>query len=396
MGKGAFQLSDIGAWNKEIIGVLCCLVCCGPVLITVGVFLLVSANDDTRTPQIASYNAVVEEWNEHHLLQFQQASFYVTDNSGNLLKLLADTSPDYLIDREHRVSKYPTLKYMRALEDLLPKQRWNPSSYRFYFYSNASHDTVVIPNSFSQPANIMARQARRPADLQCTINQGDDQPCLMACNMFGGKWDAMLRVCTIDQVLAGLYMKVSLPEVSVMPFWGIDYSYGGPGSDPGPDRRWEVESYLPHFNVSKNVTFTGKIEIRSIRDPYVYAAFITNGSFNFGPSVEQKMTAGILVTICGILIMLPMSVLLYCTCHHKKRFTAQEAEERAFLIQAPVQAIYIAPPPTSTAPSTTTALPIATIPIPGFNFSSMPSNAPKPFNSYYGPTYLEIPRKHSL
>jgi len=274
--------------GRRVCGCLCFLLIVGPLLIVIGVAVLFSATHDTRGPLISQYNEAVANWTNTHRAQFAQISpnIYSTEHP-NPLVLGANTQGDILADHDKKIHSYTPLKYTYQLSSLVASKPWSSSNTSQFVVSVGSKASTVSVTLVATPA----------VTYGCTNPHGNDCP---ECTNQGGVWDFVKQTCTTIEVLDGFCLKLANSSGS----WEKAADYGGYGC--GAKNDWNTQSYVK-VNPTKTptVTFSGTITVRSLYDPYVYAAHLTDGSYNFGMTQADKAKTGVMLIIVGGVFIAP-------------------------------------------------------------------------------------------
>jgi len=295
--------------ERRICNCICCLLCTGPILIIVGIVFLVGSGTDTRTANISQYNSAVVAWQNSFRQQYVGAAFSLLQSSNINLSIAVDTSPDPFSDSDPSIMKYDAYKF-RIPNPLWPNPlSWTvngPSSkWNFNFYSSNVNGSGSSFSSTSVP--LMTETSYSASSLGCNFDSSSSNYCPTVCHNKGGDWDSGVDLCYVEQQLSSFCTKVSLNGNSA---WIPDTTYGGIGCNPL--NSWYPENYQYHSYTSDWAYFdTCYTTIRSAHDPYVAAAYLTDGTYNFGLTTTQKFIIGVSLLSVGIADVVIMGLVVF-------------------------------------------------------------------------------------
>jgi len=297
-----------------VLGCICCLCCTGPLVILLGVIFLLSATNDTRSDLVNQYNAAVSEWNAAARAQFAIAgNFSVLAKTGTAT-LVPNTTADPINDSGDDLDSYTPLKYSivaPVLNSVIYTGQDQDQQYLTFEWNNTSPNKTFY--QFAVPTITLGTQVLGPNQLsqKCNVTGGNPN-CAQVCHNEGGQWNSISQTCTIFQEIVNFCTKLSYDNVSK---WLPDNSYGGIGCTYGPYGDWYPEGYetypVPSYNSPVNFPPT-PLMLRSVKDPWVVAQYLTDGSLSFGLSTGQKIGIGMILIIVGACLELPICLGVFC------------------------------------------------------------------------------------
>jgi len=109
-----------------------------------------------------------------------------------------------------------------------------------------------------------------------------------------GFWDDDQNYCKIYEKITQFCVKLRTTEDG----WAISSIGGNMGC--GLNQNWQAETYAPVYLDPEMYSGTFDITIRHLMDPYISAAVITDGTFNFGTDWDaHKLQIGKILGIVG-------------------------------------------------------------------------------------------------
>lgn len=194
-------------------------------------------------------------------------------------------------------------------KDLYFKVSSNASSVPVVYYDVVARNVRVFMNTMQDASYF--------SPCSTPSNPTDDVNCSVKCEDSGGIWGN--NQCTFHNVVCiALYLyfvityiyihrqisKICVKFSKIGSQWSTDAKYGGIGCVPGTDSSWNpAEAYSPLSRDAIDVDPMLTVTSRSAKDPYVLAAYLTDGTFNFGLTQAQTAMLGLIVIAIGGLIL---------------------------------------------------------------------------------------------
>jgi len=313
----------------HIVCCLCILMCLGPILIIIGIIVLFTAAvDNTRANEISQYNTAVNDWTNTYRAQYAATPGFTVTSPGNTA-LLQDTNTDTLNDDGTDYSTYSALKYDTQSFTVPPFTITNYQNQYTYSVTLNITQNDATNNTIQYSLAAFKATVLRSTDMGCSTttnnNQNTNNNCIYVCpNTYSGIWDTTLFQCNITYILKSVCLKVSKTGNT----WQFDNTNGGIGCAPAPSTTypylgsvWPVETYTAYNNrvgSGSVINFNSvPLFLRHYKDPYIAAAYITDGSYYFGLTKGQKVATGLIIIIIGAVFTAPavaitVGVILCC------------------------------------------------------------------------------------
>eukprot|EP01112_Ceratiomyxa_fruticulosa_P020997 TRINITY_DN72_c0_g1_i4.p1 TRINITY_DN72_c0_g1~~TRINITY_DN72_c0_g1_i4.p1 ORF type:complete len:378 (-),score=100.67 TRINITY_DN72_c0_g1_i4:331-1464(-) len=257
------------------------LLLAGLAVVGVGIGFLAKAKHDSRAPQLALYQAAIDDWNDFAKANFSDWRVGIYVNSTYNIPLNVDNSADSLNDNKDDIPTYTPLKYTAVTTALQP---WT--------ISLGAYDQQTITIVWGRGNDTLFPPQTVPITLKVCI---PDPTALNA------------AVSVNTKVIYQMCAKVNLTYPGDDNFqFSFDGTNGGYGCTPvsaDDYLDWPAESYVERFYHSgdtvtfSNVAFT----IRSSYDPYIAAQEITKGTLQFNSSPADITSVGRILIILGII-----------------------------------------------------------------------------------------------
>jgi len=305
--------------QKRIFGVLFGFMLAASIMLIIGLVYIFSGSGKNLREMEMKYNAAVQDWQSSHRDEFA-IGFIVSVNGGGARVMISDQdSPDAITGRDGvKLDSYQPLKYYLPLSTVIPSQPWT---------SGKSITLLVSPNIAGPITSIYETvpiMTVTPLKLNCTF-----ATCFSDCRDNGGIWNPSTQQCNINKVISNLCMK-ALGKGST---WADSDLYGGIGC--GADNYWNASTYVVVATVPVgNLTFPGNFTLRSIYDPYIVAAYLTQGTFEISGSAPKVLTTGVVLSVLGTSLILIAIVLTFGACqfYHRKYFSSSYRPINKFAI----------------------------------------------------------------
>jgi len=267
------------------------------------------------------YNQAVDAWSNTHREDFEGRFSVRNSNTSNWIPMLADQSIDPINSTDFVLKTYTPLKYIIPISHVIPSQPWATGKVEeISFLPNwTSHFDLTIQTQ------TMQIRILTPASLKCDPSFSQNQvneTCTSACTEKMGSWDPNLKHCSIFHALSFFCAKVAENGSD----WEISDLYGGYGC--GADNYWNTSNYSVVFPSSSNFSFSGNIILRSVNDPYILAAHLTEGKFVFSLStVPKEANAGGFLSFVGFSLVFVMVVVVLAACLHERQKASDEERQ---------------------------------------------------------------------
>jgi len=162
--------------------------------------------------------------------------------------------------------------------------------------------------------------------LGCNPNtQSSSSSCQTVCANYNGIWNTATQLCALAQ-----YVSIYCVKLQYNNIWSLDMENGGYGCDltqanfgnsnyPYGSTAWTTALQYTSINMpnsGSNVTLpAATLIVRHARDPYIEAALVTGGSYNFGLSTGQTLALGLILIIVGCVFLLPAILVTVLCCY---------------------------------------------------------------------------------
>lgn len=327
--------------RSPTLGALCAMSCTSLALLISGIVFLARSHSNRRDMLVAEYDGTVSGWASSARTEFGTARFNVVAhtslNAKDPLQMVPSDAADFTLkDSEdgEGVDEYQPLKYTAALEfppgwrnassshdegalDLFPVQaKLVQLAFQFYAPNIGGSATQLGTVAFPMFSSEATQPFTEYPETDCRAFRH-------------GIWKG--RHCHVLNRLIGVCVLV---EPDGMGGWRLLHRGGNAtapklsGCDPGkgwnpavyvrdvcwgrwPDRRRCAGEAWKHLQV--------KVTLRSAADPFLQAERLTHDHFDFGPSAQSELTAGMVFMVLGCLLaIVPVlrlgQALRTCTC----------------------------------------------------------------------------------
>jgi len=293
---------------------MCLLMTAGFGLLVVGfVFIFINTGQSLRTTEIR-YNAAVQEWNQRNRNDFSVGFTVSTPDFSFSAAMVADESPDTITAGPGiTLTEYTPLKYVMPIGQAIPPVAYSTGrNVKIQILSSTPGSVPFI----SQELLVMPTLILNSTTLNCSF-----ATCLIVCRERFGNWDPVLQQCAIFMALDDFCSKVIGSGSS----WSQSDLYGGNGC--WIQSNWTPANYTIVPTIPKPYyMFSGNLSLRSVYDPYIVAASLTNGSFHITKEPEPELLRlGEGLGVVGIALLIGMLVAMFAAFQyfHRKYFGTQ-------------------------------------------------------------------------
>eukprot|EP00128_Syssomonas_multiformis_P010645 Colp12_sorted_trinity150504_noHs@20203 len=340
MGKGE---------GRGVVGCLCFIFFIGPILMIVGIVFLISAGQHIREDNVAAYNNLALMWE--------------TTNQANVLNSTVTSG----------VTSFNLRTYGDALLDGRPNDfvPYNRSVYYQYLPQPLTSITINgVQVSLNLPAMKTMVMDKGDMDCcdynECTYSSKSCRSrcsgkayCSDVCNSYRGSYSGGICRATVYlqsacvSVLDWKNVKLGNVNTGVFNSGGCYYEARVQYASNSPP--FEIGSYSPNPPGA-----TMMVEVRDARDPFIFASYATDGTYDFGLTSGQKVAIGIPLIATGavitlIVIVIIMKVTKMCcfglrTYRPATVITTQSVSTVPLVYEAAPQPVYAQPYPTQPEP----------------------------------------------
>ncbi|KAI9179557.1 zinc-finger protein [Blastocladiella emersonii ATCC 22665] len=283
--------------SKAILGVILVTCLIGPGLIIGGAYMLSIAGTPTRETAVASFINVSQQW----------ASGSGASNTSSWSQLNATYA--YGSAEEGKLSStepaVPFPSKLNWLQASVPGV--NGSS--ILAWGSSGTNLFAISASVVPPSRTYAITLPDCRTSTCTQSSQSDRDacnrrplCSTACSSRDGVWNSSTAQCTLTLYVKSMCFVYSPASNTIETSSGCYYesTYSGTA----------LPSYgLAQYSSTRPSAI--RVQVRHSDDPILYASRVTQGSYYFGLSMEQKQTIGISLLIPGIVIV---GLISCCVC----------------------------------------------------------------------------------
>jgi hypothetical protein len=270
-----------------------------------------SAFNDTRGKAIDKYNQGVDFWTSTGYAEFAGIASVtpLTPASGTYN---ANASPDVLKDDDvSKLKTYTPAKFVASAVTITVPTLSSQQMITYAFRVNATDDITL--NSAVRAFYVDAQTA-----TQISCNTSITNDCLNKCTAKAGVWTG--SVCNIQKKADKFCVRINKNLAGTFFANNTVYSTSslGYGCEPGPKSDWNI-AYSYQASTSAATSWDVIAYIRSSYDPYVYAAFLTNGTYDFGMSTAEKIVMGFVLIIIGALMLCCLIYPIVLVCKHMNK-----------------------------------------------------------------------------
>jgi hypothetical protein len=274
-----------------------------------------SAFNDTRGKAIDKYNAGVDFWTSTGYAEFAGIATItpITPASGTYN---ADASADVLKDDD--VSKLKTYTPAKFVASSVGITVSSLSTTQYISYAFRVNGTLNGTDVISLTSAVRAFYVDQQTTTQISCNESVTNDCLTKCNAKSGYWSG--TYCMIQKKAEKLCVRINKNALGV--FFANNTVYNtaslGYGCEPGPKSDWNI-AYSYVTDATTSTSWNVMAYIRSSYDPYIYAAFLTNGTYDFGMSTAEKIVMGLVLMIIGGLMLCCLIYPIVLVCKHMNK-----------------------------------------------------------------------------
>jgi hypothetical protein len=284
---------------RIILGILCCLLCGGPILIIVGIVLLTS--DNARQGDIADYTTAVDKYQSNDFKTLSTASMSI--NYLSMARRLMDVEVQGNLEGVPNATHYVFVR---------PNvQEVSNQTYQLQYAAatgSTSELNFVIP--WFKKTNRQLRCARDQCTDDCSSSnyKCDSSEMNDYCSgEFMGTYvdddgtcyaGDICGTCTFNGLLSSACLVIKLDGTAATPSNLVSCYY------PFQDHEYS--------STSTSATF----EVMSEDDPFIALQRITDGKNDFGITEAQQKNAGLVCLIVGIILTVCVGVGLFFFMRH--------------------------------------------------------------------------------
>jgi hypothetical protein len=281
------MLSGMSGCGKCLFALLCCIFCCGPILIIIGIAVL--ASDNGRVEDVTSYNDAVKAYASGDSKTLAHTVMFV-----NTLRLQRSAVAIDVVGNQEGVLPAEHFVFSRSNVAIPSDDLYNLD------VSLDANETIASTLTFDLPfAKTVTRQMRCTLEY-CTSDceSSSSYRCNMEaiCNsVFGGVYTENDGSCNAQDTCGTCRYTGQLASACLVVHLESDNTVS------------QSAKYRScHFPFTEHdyaaASSTVSVSVVSDKDPYIALQELTDGSDDFGLTEDQQRSAGLALLISGIVI----------------------------------------------------------------------------------------------